>query len=418
MKKTTGKKVYGVAAIDQKEYVKAAGENSSSSAVHRDLLNVRGKNATILNGTFELPDIRETKDSSVEFAVRVLGMLVTKDLLTHLPSEVTAETLGTLVPFYPLSYHRRFGTTYTDRICPESTRTGKCKMCKGRAELFGSEAYKSGKVTKDAIMGAGFGTRQIALVIGRFYYNDEDLGVRAWWTPLTNEKIATARHDKFFDKVAELASPKKLSGAETLPRDYYSNGDGARWLFVEYKRELYSGNDDKAAPGTNKQSRGPSPFWQLKSVTCAKELPGVGKAEDIWWPEIDGKDAVELVDIYDLIDHSPEEEIEAAVKEATERVLNPKRKDDDTKKEEEKVAYSEWDGPAPTWQELNDMDAGELVGVGAAFGGDPEELSLVGKANETLLRRNVAKLCGAKPTPVTKAAQATANDADSDPAPF
>lgn len=419
MQKTTGKKVYGVAGISQKDYVGSAAENGSSGSVSRPLLKVEKENVTVINGEFSLPDIRETKENSVQFAVRVLGILVTKDLMGHLPGNVTGENIGQLVPFYPFSYHKRFGKTWTDRVCPASTRTGKCPVCKGRMELFGSAQYKSGVLSKKDIMGAGFGTRQVALVIGRFFYNDEDLGIRAWWTPLTNEEIATARRDKFFDKIAELMTPKKLSAVEKLPEDYYSNGSGARWLIVDYGRELFDESTvaDKSGDGNHKK-RAPAPFWQLKSVTCVKEIEGLGKAEDIWWPEIDGDDSIETVDIYDLINHTPPEELDEAVNEQMQDLLSPKAHRQATKKAEGEPASAEWDGPAPTWGELHDMDAEELVRVGTAFGGDGESLALIGQANEDKLRRSVAKLCGAKPEAVRYQETPATETVDDDPTPF
>lgn len=413
------KKQYGVANIDQKEYTESANDLGSSSAVHKPLVKIddgeggAGFNAKMIAGEFALPPASECKEATLEVAHRILGLLVTKDLLAHLPQTVTAEHLGNLLPFYPMSYHKRFGATYTDRVCPGSTRTGRCPVCTGRKDLFTSDAYKSGVLAKDSIMKAGFGTRQVALVVSRVYFNGEDMGIRVWTTAITNEQAANAKHDNFFDLVAQLTTPKKLLAGETLPVDYYSNGDGARWLVAEYVRATYS---EDSKPGEQKSKRPPAPYWKLSKVTPTKEIPGVGKAVDIWWPEFgkgkDAKDGTELVDVYGLINHTPIEELEEITKEAVARVLNP-RKQNETAAPADKAAGGEAAGEAaaaedleaPTWGDIVSMEVDELVRYGVAKGGKAKDLELTGATNIGALRRCVAKLWSIAPKAVAQPTQ-------------
>jgi hypothetical protein len=415
------KKTYGVANVNQTDYVKSAGEQGSSSAVERPLVKFDGEfNPRLIAGEFSLPLAKETQEATLEVAHRILGILVTKDLLAHLPSTVTGEHIGNLLPFYPFSYHKRFGFTYTDRVCPASTRTGRCAVCDGRMELFKSEAYKSGSVTKDDIMKqTGFGTKQTALVISRVYFNGEDLGIRCWTTALTNEQASNAKHDNFFDMVAQLATPKKLLAGEVLPSDYYSNGDGARWLVAEYVRATYQ---DEGG-GDAKSKRAPAPYWKLSKITPMKAIEGVGKASDIWWPELgkgkDAKDGTELVDVYALVNHSPAEELAAATRERVDAILNPRKQapagqqtGQPPKADTQPVRYEDVSNlEAPSWEDLLAMEVDELVKYGAAKGGSAHDLSLTGAANIAALRRCVASLWKVTPQAVRQPAnEPTADD--------
>ena len=421
------KKQYGVAAVDTKEYAESAAANSGgSSAVARPLIKIddgpdhKGYNAKMINGEFTLPDTKECQDASLEVAFRILGILVTKDLLGHMPSTITGEHVGQLVPFYPFSYHKRFGATYTDRVCPASTRKGKCPVCNGRIEL-----YKDGTLAKDDIMRAGFGTKQTALVIARIYFNGDDLGIRTFTTNLTNENAANAKHDNFFDLIAQLATPKKLMAGDVLPADYYSNGDGARWIVAEYIRAMYQ-PDEKSA-GDQQRKRAALPYWKLSKLAATKELAGVGKACDIWWPEFgkgkDAKDGCELADIYGLINHTSDEELEAAVAEKVRMLLSPKKQRDAAPEgetgqsgasapEQEREVL-----PAPTWEEILDMDAATLVRYGISKGGNGHDLELTGATNLGALRRCVAKLWAITPRPAGQPAQ-TEPAADEEHLPF
>ena len=425
------KKQYGVANISKKEYSEAAAQNSGGSgAVTVPLLKIDAgdgyDNTKILAGIFELPDAVETKEATIEVAHRILGIVVTKDLLGHLPTNITAEHLGSLVPFMPFAFHRRFGATYSDRICPASTRTGRCAICDGRMELFRSEQYKNGVVTKDDIIkNGGFGTRQVALVFSRVYFNGEDLGVRAWVTALTNEQAANAKFDNFFDLVANLTTPKKLLAGETLPVDYYSNGDGARWLVAEYTRALYQ-DDKKDAAGESQRKRPPRPYWKLSKITPTREIVGVGKAQDIWWPEVGKKDGAEIVDVYAVINHTASELLEAAAKEKVQSLLNPRPRSATPTPRSEGGAgggtaapVARDDAPTPTWEQIVGMDIEELVVVGTAHGGDSESLELTGSANIAALRRSVAKLCNVSMRPVAPTQQpVSGSDPDSEQLPF
>lgn len=405
------KKQYGVTNLSKKDIVDSAAQNSGGGgAVAVPLLKIDSgdgyDNTKLIAGTFELPDASESKEATLEIAHRILGIVVTKDLLAHLPPSYTAEHVGTLSAFYPFAYHRRFGATYSDRVCLAATRTGRCPICDGRMDLFLSEQYKIGAVTKDDIIkNGGFGTRQIALVISRVYFNGEDLGVRAWWTALTNEQSTMAKYDNFFDMVDNLTTPKKLLASETLPIDYYSNGDGARWLVAEYTRAVYQ-EGKKDAAGDAQRKRPPRPYWKLSKITPTKEIKGVGKAQDIWWPEIGKKDGAELADVYALINHTPASELEPIVKAKVHSLLNPQIRStqpqqDAPRGESGAEARRDESVPTPTWEQIVGMDAEELVVVGVAHGGDGESLELTGTANIAALRRSVAKLCNVSMRPVT-----------------
>ena len=319
------KKTYGVAPVSQKEYAEAAAQTGGGGAVARPLVKFDGDNAKLIAGEFTLPDASECKQSLQEVALRVLGILVTDKLLAHLPGNFTGEHLGMLNPYYAFSYHKRIGPTWTDRVCPASTRTGHCPACEGRIALFKEE--KKGLVKKEDIGKSGFYTRNEALVIARVYFDGEDLGIRTFLVPLTNEKALNAKRDNFFDLVDQLMTPKKLLAGESLPLDYYSNGDGARWLIAEYVKAIYQ-DDGKGDAGEQKSKRPARPYWKLSKITPTKEIPGVGKAEDIWWPAVGtgkaARDGAEVVDVYDLINHSPVEEFAAAVKESVDALLKPK----------------------------------------------------------------------------------------------
>ena len=414
------KKTYGVANVSKKDIVESAAENSGGGgSVTVPLLKIDGDNAKLIGGIFELPPAADCKEATLEVAYRILGMVVTKELLGHLPASITSEHVGSLIPFFPFAYHRRFGATYSDRVCLASTRTGRCSVCDGRMDLFRSEQYKDGRVTKDDIIkNGGFGTRQTALVVARIFFNNEDLGVRCFTTALTNEMAANAKFINFFDLVSNLTTPKKLLAGETLPIDYYSNGDGARWLVAEYTRAIYS-EDDKKPAGDNQRKRPPRPYWKLSKITPTKAIEGVGKAQDIWWPEVGKKDGAEIVDIYDIVNHTPAEELEKITKDKVQFLLNPRKSSGGTAEpaggSAAPVHYD--DVPTPTWQQILDMGVEELVVVGSAHGGDGESLELTGASNVAALRRSVAKLCGVAMTPARQTQQPAGNEPD-DPTPF
>ena len=421
-KKPDMKKTYGVANVSKKDIVESAAETGGGGSVAVPLIKIDGDNAKLIAGVFELPVAAECKEATIEVAYRILGMVVTKDLLGHLPASFTAEHIGSLFPFFPFAYHRRFGATYSDRVCPASTRTGRCPVCDGRMELFRSEQYKDGRVAKDDIIkNGGFGTRQVGLVVARVFFNNEDLGVRCFTTALTNEQSANAKFNNFFDLVENLTTPKKLLAGETLPLDYYSNGDGARWLVAEYTRAIYS-DDDKKPAGDGQRKRPPRPYWQLSKITPTKTIEGVGKAQDIWWPEVGKKDGAEIADIYGLINHTPAEELEKIAKDKVQFLLNPRKGSGSPAPAGASggtaapVHYD--DVPTPTWEQILGMDVEELVVVGSSHGGDGESLELTGASNVAALRRSVAKLCGVAMTPVRQPQSQQAAAADNESLPF
>lgn len=391
------KKTYGVINMSSQELIDSAGETTAgSSAIEVPLLKIDGVNEDIITGgIFELPKANECEDEVLEVAYRVLGILVTKDLLAHLPKDVTAEHINSLIPFYPFSFHKRFGSTYSDRICPESTRTGKCDICRARIELFGSPEYKSGAISKDDIIKRGhFGTRQQAAFIARVYFDGDDRGTCIVPVNVTNEKSTMARRDNFFDLVNNLTSPKKLRTRETLPVDYYANGDGARWLIAEYTRAIYDSGSDGNKKG------GKYPYWKLSSISPTKEIDGVGKAEDIWWPEVDGSDSIETVDVYGMINHTDPEELTKVAIESYENILAVKGPIGSSSTKSYTSGTTGNNKEIPSWEELVAMSPEELIELSVSFGGDEETLTLVAEANPKVLLRSVGKQLGVRPTPV------------------
>jgi len=409
---------YGVAAIDQNDYVTAAAEASGGrSRIDRPLLKFGEKNSRFLSGEFTLPDAKERKDPVIEVAHRIVGFALSRDMFGHMPaSKVTSDMIGQLFCFYPFSFHKRFGLTYTDRICPASTRTGRCPICDGRIEIYKSDAYRNDHtITKEDVTKGGFWDRQCALFFSRVFMDGEDLGFRANIVHLTNPEIKGARRDKFFDLIADLMTPKKLLSSDTLPRDYYADGDGARWLICEYRRELYE--DKGSADGQRKFP--PSPFWKISKITPAAELPGIGKAKDIWWPEVGKEDGAAAIDVYDLLNHTPPEELKKAADDKVAELFKPKGpKTERIAQESPETRPPPASAPKdkPTWAEIVAIEDPErLALLGESFGGDFESLSLAGTANISAARRAVAKLCGVSPRPV---ADEESSQSDDDSLPF
>ena len=390
-KEQTMKKQYGVSPITQSEYVASANENRSSGSarVERPLFKITGTNAKLLTGgEFKLPLASETTESSLEVAYRILGYAYTEKLLPHLPQKVTSDMVGLLGAFYPMAIHKRFGLHYTDFICPESTRTEKCSVCSGRMDLFQSPLYKSGVLTKENIMERGFGTRMMAVFFAQVYFDGEDRGLCLVCVPLTNEAAKNARKENFFDLVETLTTPKKLSG-ENLPLDYYSNGDGSRWLVAEYTKAFY-GEEAKTKPGDKKNKFGPRPYWKLSKITPLREIEGVGKAEDIWWPEINGEDGATLIDVYALLDHAPKEMLKQESEECVALVVK-KAKGGGHDDDENKTGKMVWADIVA----IRDVDG--LIKVGTEFGADVDEMTEIGSESIAMLRRYVAKCAGIVP---------------------
>lgn len=389
------KKRYKTIGFDPKTYAEAASESQSAKGtqVERPLLKIDGVNAGFLHETFALPDIKETDEDSVEVAFRILGFPVTKELLPHLPNTITEEHVGALIPYLPFSIHRRFGVNWTDFICPESVRKGKCPICMERVRLFRSDDYKSGKITKDDIIrDGGFGTRMKALFFAQVFTQNGLTPVCPVVTNLTNEQVAGSKKDNFFDKVGELCQPKKLLASETLPQDYYADGDGGRWLIAEYTRSTYS----RGSKGFD--------FWKLSKVGMTKDMPGVGDASKVWWPEVDGEDAALLVKPYDLLNMASKAMLESEVADKVSDMAGIINGDDGTHEEtrEETPAASAFAEPPPslTWAQIVGADLSDLITLGVQKGLDAETLTLLGESNIAALRRNVAKVYGVVPTRV------------------
>lgn len=408
------KKQYGVVNVSTHDIAKEANENTAGGGtrVDRPLIKIDGVNeSVVLGGTFALPDVSECTDETIEIAHRIIGFPVTKELLGHLPSNITAEHIGCLMPFYPFAFHKRFGDTWTDRVCPESTRTGKCPACSGRKDLFTSEGYKAGIIQKNTIMGGGFGTRQAALFFSQVYFDGTDYGICANVTALTNEMSTTARRENFFDLVSILTSPKKLMASETLPIDYYANGDGSRWLIAEYVRTVYE--DTTTPQGEGKKRKG-GLYWKLSKISQMSEIPGVGKASDIWWPAVGKKDGAEVVDVYEIINHTDPEEFTKIAEASIAHIMNPRSVATPAKTEVYNGSVYEGELNDVTWELLVSMDVDDLVGIGVKLGGEPEEVALIGKSNIAMLRNSLAKKLKITPKRIPEAAPQQTSDVRDD----
>ena len=155
-------------------------------------------------------------------------------------------------------------------------------------------------------------------------------------------------------------------------------------------------------------------------------IKGVGKAQDIWWPEVGKKDGAEIVDVYAVINHTASELLEAAAKEKVQALLNPRQhataptpRGESGASGGSATATRYDDVPTPTWEQILGMDVQELVVVGVAHGGDGESLELTGSANIAALRRSVAKLCNVSMRPVAPTQQpVSGSDPDSEQLPF
>lgn len=411
-KRTDRKSRYGVVTTDQSTYVASAMATGSSSRVDIPLIKIEGVNIDVLDNQFELPKARDYEEDSLEIGFRILGFPVTEKLLNHLPTAIQSDQIGNLLPFFPFSFHRRFGDTFSDRVCTTSVRAGACPICKYRRELFRSPEFERGSIDKYDIMGANFGTRAVAVFFAMIYFDGEVTGPHPTVVNLTNEKSSMARFDNFFDLVDKLTTPKRLIKDDVLPLDYYADGEGSRWLIAEYTRAIYAG--ESTTPASTKPRKGGYPYWKLSSISPVEELMGE-HAADIWWPDVETDDGVEdgakVVDVFDVLNVPDLEEIQKIADDAAKYLLR-KNKDDTTGvdwidkdiddeeegddiKDDPRVSY---DLDSLTWSDLVEMNADELVEVGEDAGGDAEELELLGVANESRLRRSVAKMLDIKPS--------------------
>ena len=359
-------------------------------------------NAKVLDGVFELPPASEYEGETLEVAYRIAGFPITDRLLPHLPQEITTEHIGAFMKYMPFQFHRRFGDTYSDRVCPSSTRTAKCGACARRKDLFFSNDYKNQKLTKDAILDAGFGTTCAAVFFARVVMDGNDLGWRICTTGITNPKATKAKREYLFDRIAAAVSIKKTMAGESLPKNFHLNGSESRWIVATYTKAVYSNASDGSDAGSStekKKFNRSRPYWNLTGIAPVKEIEGVGKAEDIWWPEVGGVPGEEIVSPYDALNMPDAGELTAIAEAAYERLMNPKPKTvavaqaADTGREE----YAA-DG-AVTWEKIVAAGRESLLAMAALSpNGDTETLRLV--PDDNAIRRAVAKLHGITPRPV------------------
>ncbi len=427
--KPKAKKRYGIVSVSSADIAASRaeevnqGRGGGTTAVQVPLTKIDGINAEFLLPQFELPSVNDCEDSSIEVAYRILGFPITEKLLNHLPDAVTTDLIGQLLEYFPLAFHRRFGATYSDRICSVSTRTGKCPICDGRKHLFGSDEYSSGVLTKYDIMRANFGTRNIALFFAMVYYNGELTGPHPVVTNLTNPFAKIKRHDNFFDLVGDLTKVKSTTSirrSEALPEDYYSNGEGSRWLIAEYKRAVYEASDSQGSqglPSGTAPRRSGGAFWKLNTITPMKTIEGVGDAADIWWPELEVggniDDALEFIDVIGVVNHTDPEELGAITKDAVDYVMGRASRAnaqaqpdagglaDDTAIETEVTSDSDY-----CWQDIVSATPNDLVDLVEEHGGDVGSAEDLADAGDTAgLRRFTARLLGIRPERVTRGAR-------------
>lgn len=390
---------YKVAPVSASEYVESASEikTESGGRIERPMFRFRGANAELITGGhFQLPKASEVDAKTISVAYRVLGFVISKDLLAHLPDKVMAESVGYLGAMYVFQMHRRFGTRWTDYVCPASTRTSKCPICDGRFALFTGDEYKQGKISKQDVMGAGFGTRLRAIFFARVCdHEGVDRGICTVDVPVTNEMSKTKRNDNFFDLVDALTSVKNVHQVvDPMPHDYFADGSGARWLIAEYNKAEYTRD---GAEGDGKRGRG-GMYWALSRITPFDNVKTIGDAKDIWWPKVKvgGKmvDGAEAVDVYDILDHETPEALGAVVEETTRSILSPRRQEPSPRND----GHADGVALKVTWGELAAIsDADYLVRLGCDAGGDADEIMQIANESLSLARRHVARLLGITP---------------------
>lgn len=404
------KKQYKVKDISTKAFAEAAAENHAGvSAVDVPLVVLDGKNSeAVPGGVFALPNVKETDKETLEIGYRILGMLITPELLNHLPArDFDGSDIGNLLAYFPFEYHKRFGETYSNRVCSESTRTCKCPICDARAKLFRKDSPHADIIRKGDIIGAGFGTKHVATFVAHVCFDGEDRGVCLCTVPLSNPFAKNQKHNSFFDRIDALKTPKRLHASETLPVDYFSCGDGARWITAEYKRSRYTPDDASATVDGKKSNRG-GDYWELIEVGSTKEIVGLGDASDIWWPSVGKESGEELFNVHQALNLTDVEELKAITENAVNHLISRCSPQVSAQTTTYKSGASVNAETSITWEDLTSMDLEDLVSVGVRMGGDEESLTLIGENNCALLRRNIAKICNIKPKPIN-----TANNVDS-----
>lgn len=407
------KKQYKVKDISAQEYSEAAADNrAGASAVDIPLLVLNGENAkAVPGGIFELPSVKDTDKQTLEIAYRILGMVITPSLLNHLPAEhFDSDDVGTLLAHFPFEYHRRFGPTYSNRVCSDSTRTRPCAACKARAGLFRKDSPYADKIGKHDILDAGFGTKHVSVFVAHVWFDGEDRGICLCSVPRSNPHSKNKKNNSFFDRIDVLKTPKKLMASEVLPIDYFGYGGGARWITAEYKRSVYTPEDAATTVDGKRKSRG-GEYWELLDVKSAKEVDGIGKASEIWWPTVGKQTGEEFFDVHAALNFPDPEELQKAVEDSIKHMLD---RNVPQLSSEASVYKTESGTPVkvPTWQELNEMPLEKLLIVGQSLGGDIESLTLIGENNIALLRRNLAKMMGVKPTPIASAESSPAETSE------
>ncbi len=403
---------YGVASIAASDMVAAANKGRGAEAVQRPVIKIDDYNQRFLGDIFELPDPKNHEEDQIQVAYRILGFPLTEKLMNHMHGNITSDDLNRLIPFYPFSFHRRFGKTYTDRVCPSSTRTSDCPICEGRRELFGSIEYERNLINKDDIMGASFGTRSVCVFFAYIYVDGAVIGPNAVMVNVTNPMARHKRKDNFFDLVDDLTKGGQIITSEQLPDNYYDYGDSGRWLVATYNRAIYAGDGGGSATNPKPRKTG-HPYWKLAKITPVQSIEDYDAAE-IWWPEVEESDSGEtdvtfLVDPYEVINHTPDDELDKIAKDAIDYVLRKasgaKELIDDGDDDGDDDFDDRDDGGVTnhsgiTWAELSEMDEDELIDVGVDAGGDEDQLETLADSNIAALRRNVAKLIGVSPTAV------------------
>ena len=84
------KKQYTVVSISKKDLSSSI---QGEPAERVPIIKIEGVNSQILNGRFELPEAKSYKDSTIEVAFRVLGIVITNKFLEHLPNSIPTDAV-------------------------------------------------------------------------------------------------------------------------------------------------------------------------------------------------------------------------------------------------------------------------------------------------------------------------------------